>query len=55
MVWLMKWLVLGHIHKWKTIAVRPFRLTERGRVTDTGERHIQQCETCGLVVKRDLI
>jgi uncharacterized Zn finger protein len=55
MIRLLQLLFLGHFHRWKTIECGPFHLTENGRVTDRGVRYIQQCETCGVVVKRDLI
>jgi hypothetical protein len=54
-IWLFKWLFFGHVHTWETIGIRDFRTTDAGKVVDIGERHIQQCKTCGIVIKRDLI
>lgn len=55
MIRLLQLIFLGHWHKWKTIEKREFQTTFNGKVHSTGSRHIQQCETCGIVVKRDLI
>lgn len=55
MVRLLQLLFLGHFHKWKTIKEHPFSLTENGKSVANGTRYIQQCETCGKVVKRDLV
>lgn len=52
MVRLFQWLFFGHVHKWKTIETRELHVAE---TKSRGSRHIQQCEKCGIVVKRDLI
>lgn len=55
MIRLLQWLFLGHVHKWKTLEKRELRQTYGGKVDSVGTRYIQECETCGIVVKRDLI
>lgn len=55
MLWLLKWLIIGHIHRWKTIEKCELRNTIKGVIVERGERYIQQCEKCGIVIKRDLI
>lgn len=51
-IWILQWLFVGHVHKWKTIDERVLKGGGNGA---TGSRYIQQCERCGIVVKRDLI
>jgi hypothetical protein len=56
---LLQLLFLGHVHKWKTLEKSPLKIWQdevgKGPITGAGERYIQQCETCGKVIKRDLI
>jgi hypothetical protein len=54
---LVRWLKLFfHSHEWKTIDWMPLKMTnEHGRTVANGRRYIQECETCGLVKKRDLV
>lgn len=55
MMRLLQVLFLGHWHKWTTINEGPLNLTDDGKVVSRGMRYIQQCEKCGIVVKRDLV
>lgn len=56
MIWLLKWLFFGHVHKWKTLENRVLNLTDKnGKISVRGQRYVQQCEGCGIVVKRDLV
>lgn len=57
MMWLLQMLIMGHFHKWKTIEnVALIQTEDSGRVVvGRGQRYIQQCETCGKVIKRDLV
>jgi hypothetical protein len=60
MIRLLQLLIFGHAHKWKTLKQTPLVRPEQvvyGQTYGqrTGTRYIQQCETCGLVTKRDLI
>lgn len=56
MIRLLQWLFIGHIHKWNTIEDRPLATKDQaGKVVAKGHRYFQQCEHCGVVVKRDLI
>jgi hypothetical protein len=50
MIRFLQWLILGHIHRWKTIDTRPLE-----SAWAKGTRYHQQCEHCGIVKKRDLI
>jgi hypothetical protein len=53
---LLQWLFLGHIHKWKTLSDGTLTtVNETGQTKSRGQRYVQQCERCGIVVKRDLI
>ena len=52
---LLQWLFFGHVHKWKTIEEVAYTRRRLGQITAKGSRFIQQCEHCGVVVKRDLI
>lgn len=55
MIRLLQLLFLGHVHKWKTIDEGPLTVRdERQRPVSSGTRYVQQCERCGIVVKRDL-
>ncbi len=56
MLRLLRILIIGHDHRWKTIKTAPLTTFDhRGKEEDRGERYHQQCEVCGKVVKRDLI
>lgn len=57
MIRFLQLLFFGHVHKWKTIKVVPFENWGESpkEVTARGTRYVQQCEACGVVVKRDLI
>lgn len=55
MVWLLKFLVFGHVHRWKILSETPLTCTHKGMVLDRGTRFHLQCEKCGDVMKRDLI
>ena len=51
MIWLIKFLLFGHIHKWECISVN--RLTDD--VGGIGMRAVTRCEKCGAYRKWDLI
>lgn len=55
MLRLLQWIFLGHVHKWKTVSAGDLEARGDDRINLRGKRYIQQCETCGMVVKRDLI
>lgn len=55
MIRLLQWLFTGHIHKWKTIADNPLRVSEGSRQVALGHRYVQQCEHCGTIAQRDII
>lgn len=56
MIRLLQWLFLGHVHKWKTLREGSLATeNDAGKMVARGQRFIQQCECCGIVVKRDLI
>lgn len=52
---LLKWLVMGHTHKWVTLEVIPIwgTVTSSERVY-LGDAYMQQCEKCGHVRRVDL-
>lgn len=50
MLWLLKFCVFGHVHRWKII--NSIRLVDGGE--RIGTRYHLQCEKCGDVVKRQL-
>lgn len=51
---LIKFFLIGHSHKWKTIKETPLEIIRPGGLNDCGIRYFQQCEGCGKVIKRDL-
>lgn len=63
MISLIKFLILGHVHKWKIINTLKYEETFgpdyghelNGLVKSTGTRYHLQCEKCGIVMKKDLI
>lgn len=55
MIRLLQMLFMGHVHRWKTIEKTNLSTMDGDKVAATGARYIQQCETCGIVKKRDLI
>lgn len=58
MIRLLQLLFLGHVHKWKTIEKSELSVHDGEDVSNIvgrGTRYIQQCERCGVVVKRDLV
>jgi hypothetical protein len=54
MIRLLQLIFIGHFHKWKTIDERFLNIMDGKNVASTGTRYIQQCESCGKVIKRDL-
>lgn len=50
MLTLLRWLIFGHSHKWKTLEVIPIHCGEKLR----GDAYIQECEKCGHVRRVDL-
>ena len=57
MIKLIKWLIFGHVHKWKTIEMGSLDIVDHdngGRVTARGKRAITVCEHCGEYKKWDL-
>lgn len=52
---LIQLIFLGHSHQWKTIRSVPYTINGDFGSSRTGTRYYQQCETCGKVVKRDLV
>ena len=55
MITLIKWMFLGHLHKWKTIRETELDVKQGTEVVAIGMRYVQQCEKCGIVEKRDLV
>lgn len=57
MMELLRFLIFGHLHKWKTIDTKNFYerrdLSNPDRMP-TGAVYIQQCEGCGKVIRRKL-
>lgn len=56
MIWLIKFVIFGHVHQWKEVE----RVTRRVDDLDTeeyttGQRVYTVCETCGAHRKWDLI
>lgn len=54
MLWLLKVLVLGHVHKWKEVSRGPLEEHSDGFVSK-GVRVFTVCETCGAQKKWDLV
>jgi hypothetical protein len=51
MLWLLKVLVIGHVHRWKTDEWVVLQTTGGSR----GRRYYQQCEKCGIAHKVDCV
>lgn len=52
MLRLLQWLLLGHVHEWKTTKTQVLLVDG---TKERGERWFQECKTCGKAVKRDFL
>lgn len=56
MVWLFKWIVFGHVHKWQDVRGVELEIRDRkDRPYKTGTRYVTRCEKCGSYRKWDCI
>lgn len=55
MLWLLKILAFGHVHKWKEVSRAPLEIHhEPSNFVSKGVRVITTCEKCGAWKKWDL-
>lgn len=55
MLWLLKFCVFGHVHKWETVREETLQMCKGEKVVERGSRFTLRCEKCGDITKRDLI
>lgn len=54
MLWLLKILAFGHVHKWKEVSRVDLHQTQHNGFVNTGKRIYTVCEKCGAHKKWDL-
>jgi len=53
MIWLLKMIIFGHVHKWKSVKEERYKLHDGNvnHIVAHGTQYILQCEHCGSMKK----